>query len=69
MEYEQELIREKVKIDETLNRVVATLPFISDPSDKLIGKKDIATRRLENVCRKYGLNDEVKEMLKKPWTS
>ena len=65
MEYEQELIRESVRTDGALNRAVATLPFITNPSDKLVRNKNIAARRLENVCRKYGSNEEVKEMLRK----
>ena len=65
MEYKQELIRKSVKIDDTLSRVVSTLPFIADLSDKLMGNKNIAARRLENVCRKYSSNEKVKEMLKK----
>ena len=51
MEYEQELIKESVKIDETLNRAVATFPFVSDPSDKLNRNENIAAKRLENVYK------------------
>ena len=52
MEYKQELIRESVKINETLNRAVATLPFVTDPSDKLNGNRNIAATRLANFCKK-----------------
>ena len=64
-EAEQQLIRESVKIDASLGRAVARLPFITDPTDKLTDNTYIAKKRLENVCRKYGSNEEVKEMLNK----
>ena len=34
-EAEQETIRESIHIDRTQNRLVAKLPFLCDPSDKL----------------------------------
>ena len=63
MEFEQDLIRQCVKIDEKLNRAVATLPFITDPKGKLCGNQNVADKRLENVVRKYSLNPEIKEKL------
>ena len=44
MELEQELIRESIKIDEKLNRAVATLPFITDPKGKLCGNQNVADK-------------------------
>ena len=64
MEFEQDLIRQSVKIDKKLNRAVATLPFITNPKGKLCGNQNVADKRLENVVRKYSSNPEIKEKLK-----
>ena len=64
-EAEQQIIRESVHIDKDLGRAVAKLPFMVDPSDKLIDNSKIAAKRLENVTRKYSADPVVKEMLEK----
>ena len=62
-EAHQEVIRESVSIDKKLGRGVAKLPFISDPVGKLTDNERIATRRLDAVCRKYGSDKNVVEMI------
>ena len=62
---EQELIRNSVKIDKKSNRVVAHLPFLCDPTDKLVDNSRIAAKRLENVVCKYSSDEKIKEMLNK----
>ena len=62
---EQELIRESVQIDESINRAVAKLPFVCDPSDKLVDNSKAAERRLDNVVKKYKDEEETKEKLVK----
>ena len=62
-EAEQELIRQSVHIDKKLGRAVAKLPFLTDPIDKLKDNSNVAVKRLENVCRKYGSDENVKQML------
>merc|ERR1712155_80439 len=62
---EQELIRNSVKIDKKSNRVVANLPFLCDPTDKLVDNSRIAAKRLENVVCKYSSDEKIKEMLNK----
>ena len=64
-EAQQELIRQSVYIDKELGRAVAKLPFLTDPAGKLTDNTRIATRRLENVCKKYGSDVTVKSMLNK----
>ena len=64
-EAEQLLIRESVRIDWKFGRAIATLPFITDPTDKLVDNTYIAEKRLENVCKKYSSDEKVKEMLNK----
>ena len=53
-EAHQEIIRQSVIIDKDLGRAVAKLPFVIDPVGKLTNNTRLATKRLENVCRKYG---------------
>ena len=62
-EAHQEIIRQSVHIDKDLGRAVAKLPFVTDPSGKLHNNTRLATKRLENVCRKYGGDEQVKEMI------
>ena len=62
-EAHQEIIRESVFIDRKLGRAVAKMPFITDPTGKLTNNTRLATKRLENVCRKYGSDPKVKEMI------
>ena len=62
-EAHQEVIRQSVHIDKDLGRAVAKLPFVTDPSGKLHNNTRLATKRLENVCRKYGGDEQVKEMI------
>ena len=62
-EAHQEIIRESVFIDKELNRGVAKLPFITDPTGRLTNNTRLATKRLENVCRKYGSDPEVRDMI------
>ena len=64
-EAEQQIIRESVHIDKGLGRAVAKLPFITDPSDKLVDNSKVAAKRLDNVTKKYGGDPEVREMLEK----
>ena len=64
-EAEQQIIRESVHIDKDLGRAVAKLPFMVDPSDKLVDNSKIAAKRLDNVTRKYSADPVVKEMLEK----
>ena len=52
-EAKQETIRESIHIDRTQNRLVVKLPFLCDLSDKLKDNTKAATKRLENVMRKY----------------
>ena len=62
-EAHQEIIRESVSIDRNQGRAVAKMPFITDPTGKLTNNTRLATKRLENVCRKYGSDPEIKEMI------
>ena len=62
---EQELIRESVQIDKNINRAVAKLPFLCDPTDKLVDNRKAAERRLDNVVRKYKDEEDTKEKLVK----
>ena len=64
-EAEQEKIRESIHIDRTQNRLIAKLPFLCDPSEKLKDNTKAATKRLENVVRQYGSDENVKLMLQK----
>jgi hypothetical protein len=64
-EAEQEIIRQSVSIDRDLGRSIAKLPFLTDPSDKLKDNSRVAAKRLENVCRKYSHDEDVKQMLNK----
>ena len=64
-EAEQEIIRQSVSIDRNLGRAIAKLPFLTDPSDKLKDNSRVAAKRLENVCRKYSHDEDVKQMLNK----
>ena len=61
----QETIRESIHIDRTQKRLIAKLPFLCDLSEKLKDNTKTATKRLENVVRKYGSNDNIKSMLQK----
>ena len=62
-EAHQEIIRQSVAIDRDLGRAVAKLPFVQDPVNKLTNNTRLATKRLENVCRKYGNDEVVKQMI------
>ena len=64
-EAEQQIIKESVHIDKDLGRAVAKLPFMYDPSNKLVDNSKVAAKRLENVTRKYCTDPVVKEMLEK----
>ena len=64
-EAEQQIIRESVHIDKDLGRAVAKLPFMFDPSEKLVDNSKIAAKRLENVTKKYSTDPVVKDMLEK----
>ena len=64
-EAKQEKIRESIHIDRTQNRLIAKLPFLCDPSEKLKDNTKAATKCLENVVRKYGSDENVKLMLQK----
>ena len=60
-EAHQEIIRQSVYIDQKLGRAVAKLPFIENPAGKLNNNTRLASKRLDNVCRKYGDDDKVRE--------
>ena len=62
-EAHQEIIRSSVYINKELGRAVAKLPFLSDPAGQLTDNTRIASKRLDNVCRKYGKDEQVKEMI------
>ena len=62
-ERHQQIIRDSVRIDKKLGKAVAKLPFLTDPTGKLTNNSRSANKRLENVCRKYGSDPEVKEMI------
>ena len=64
-EAEQLLIKNSVRIDQELNRAIAFLAFTADPKGNLTPNTHIAIKRLQNVCRKYGGNPKVKEMIMK----
>ena len=64
-EAEQQIIKESVHIDKDLGRAVAKLPFMVDPSDKLVDNSKVAAKRLDNVTKKYSGDPEVREMLEK----
>ena len=62
-EAHQELIRESVAIGKQIGRGVAKLPFLTDPAGKLNNNAKLAAKRLDNVCRKYGNDEEVVKMV------
>ena len=62
-EFHQERIRESVYIDKKLGRAVAKLPFLTDPNGKLTNNSRLASKRLESVCKKYGSDPEIKDMI------
>ena len=45
-EAEQQIIKESVHIDKDLGRAVAKLPFMYDPSDKLVDNSKVVLKRL-----------------------
>ena len=62
-EREQCIIQNSVRIDIEKNRAVARLAFTADPTEYLNDNSYIAVKRLQNVCRKYQANIDVKEMI------
>ena len=64
-EAEHQLIKESVRIDFTIRRAIALLAFTADPRDHLKNNFNVAKKRLENICRKYGANTEVSNMIMK----
>ena len=64
-EAHQELIRKSVRIDKEKKRAVAKLPFLQDPAGQLTDNSRLAARRLENICRKYAGDSQVREMINK----
>ena len=62
-EAHQEFIRQSVSIDKELGRAVAKLPFVVDPVGKLTNNTRLASRRLDNVCKKYGKDENIKNMI------
>ena len=64
-EAEQQLIRDSVRIDSDMNRALAYLAFTADPALHLNQNMHIAVRRMKNVCRKYGKNEDVKKLILK----
>ena len=64
-EYQQQLIEDSVHIDDELGQAVARLAFMSDPGENVTDNENIAVKRLNNVCRKYGNSSEVCSMITK----
>ena len=62
---EQELIKDSVRINETINRAKAMLPFLCDSSEKLVNNTRSAEKRLESVVRKYKDDKDIKNKLVK----
>ena len=52
-------------IDEDIGQAVARLAFISDPTENLTSNEHIAVRRLKDVCRKFGSDPAVADMISK----
>ena len=63
-EYQQQIIEDSVTIDQNIGQAVAKLAFVSDPVDCIHDNENVAIKRLMNVCKKYGNNEEVKKGLK-----
>ena len=64
-EFQQQLIEESVVIDDELGQAIAYLAFLSDPSESLGESEHIAVKRLQNVCKKYASNPNIKSMILK----
>ncbi len=64
-EIEQEKIEESVVIDTTNKRVVASLPFMADPSIKLCPNKNIARKVYDQQIKKLNKNPADKESVLK----
>ena len=62
-EAQQQMIRQSVSIDKEKGKAIARLPFLTDPSGKLLDNTRMAQRRLESVCKKYASDTDVKEMI------
>ena len=64
-EFQQQLIEDSVTIDDDLGQAIAFLAFLSDPSESLGESEHIAIKRLQNVCKKYSSDPNVKDMILK----
>ena len=64
-EYQQKIIEDSVWIDDEVGQAVARLAFTTDPTEGLTDNEYIAVRRLNDVCRKYGGDSSVKDMITK----
>ena len=64
-EAEQELIKDSVRIDHDMKRAIACLAFTADPDLHLKNNFHIAIKRMNNVCRKYNKNPEVRNKIMK----
>ena len=64
-EFQQQLIEDSVTIDDDLGQAIAFLAFLSDPSESLGESEHIAIKRLQNVCKKYSSDPNVKNMILK----
>ena len=51
-EVQQQMICQSVYIDHEKGKAIARLPFLTDPSGKLLDNSKLAERRLESVCKK-----------------
>ena len=64
-EFQQQIVEDSVSIDDKISRAVAKLAFNSDPPEGLTDNESIAIRRLQNVCKKYGNDPSVRDMISK----
>ena len=62
-EAEQEVIKDSVSIDFESGTAIASLAFTADPEKHLKSNSHIAVKRLQNVCKKYAVNPDVKETI------
>ena len=64
-EFQQQIIEDSISIDEDRGQAVAKLAFISDPNGHISDNENIAIKRLHSVCRKYGGNEDIKNLITK----
>ena len=62
-EYEQNLIKQSVHIDDEKGMAIARLPFKADPTQFLADNYHVAHKRLNNICNKYSKDQDVKNKI------